>query len=63
MFSPQSVTWLGSIVHGSVFVSNFQLLADVGVRLFGVEQRRTASLLGSLSSMGGRAAGQGQGAR
>lgn len=36
--SPQSVTWLASLVYGNIYLSNLELLREVEVRLFGVAQ-------------------------
>ncbi|ORY88647.1 high-temperature-induced dauer-formation protein-domain-containing protein [Leucosporidium creatinivorum] len=36
--SPQSVTWLASLIYGNIYLSNLELLREVEVRLFGVAQ-------------------------
>ena len=69
-FTPQSVTWLASIVYGSIFLANLELVRDVNVRLFGVAQARraggaadlVASFVARVGSAGeGQGQGQGQG--
>lgn len=43
IFTPQSLTWLASLVYGSVYLSNLELLRNVQVELFAVAQARRAS--------------------
>ena len=51
--SPQSLTWLASLVYGSIYLGSLELLRDVPVQLFGVAQaqRRGLDLVGGATSV------------
>ena len=36
--SPQSMTWLASLIYGNIYLSSLELLRDVDVKLFGIAQ-------------------------
>lgn len=38
IYTPQSLTWLASLVYGSIYLGSLELLRDVPVQLFAVAQ-------------------------